>query len=232
MVTKSKGINRPRVQWNDELDANLQSLYPDHTAEEVAEIMGLRVPQIYNRAHQLNIGKSEAFKARWLNLPRGAGKQYQFKPGHETWNKGMKGLHLSPSTEFKPGNRPQSWKPIGSERVDKEGYLWRKVSEDESRKNRWKMAHVILWESVNGPIPKGKFLVFVNKNKADIRIENLELVTRQENMQRNTVHNYPKDIVQVVQIKAALSRRITMTERKASNEQQHEGDHRPTGDLV
>ena len=31
------------------------------------------------------------------------GAQHRFKAGHSTWNKGMKGMHVSPDTEIKDG---------------------------------------------------------------------------------------------------------------------------------
>ena len=57
-------------------------------------------------------------------------------------------------------------------------------------------------------MPQGHAVVFKNGNKADIRIENLELITRRELMARNTVHNLPPAIVQVVQLRGALVRQI------------------------
>ena len=46
-----------------------------------------------------------------------------------------------------------------------------------------KMCHRIIWEAVNGqPIPEGMEINHINGIKHDNRIENLELVTRLENM--------------------------------------------------
>ena len=37
-----------------------------------------------------------------------------FKKGHIPWNKGQKGIHLSPATEFKKGQKSYSKLPIGT----------------------------------------------------------------------------------------------------------------------
>lgn len=43
------------------------------------------------------------------------------------------------------------------------------------------MAHRMIWESVNGPIPDGMQINHINGIKSDNRIANLELVTPSEN---------------------------------------------------
>ena len=101
----------------------------------------------------------------------------QFPKGHIPANKGKK---MNPevyarikATMFQKGHRPANYKPIGSERVDKDGYHLVKVAEP----NIWRAKHVILWEKYNGPVPKGQKVVFANQNHDDIRIENLLIVS-------------------------------------------------------
>lgn len=43
--------------------------------------------------------------------------------------------------------------------------------------------HRLVWEHVNGPIPKGMHIDHINGVRDDNRIENLRLVTPKENMQ-------------------------------------------------
>lgn len=106
-----------------------------------------------------------------------------FKKGHIPVNKGKKGLFNlgGNSTSFKKGNKPLNWKPIGSERVDRDGYVLVKVKDGE----RWRSKHVVLWEEVHGPIPDGYKLIFLNQNKLDIRIENLKLISKAEGLEMN-----------------------------------------------
>lgn len=102
------------------------------------------------------------------------GKATRFQKGQIPPNKGVKGTHLSPATEFKKGNIPANHRPVGSERVSVDGYTEVKVADP----NKWRMKHVIAWETVNGPVPKGHVVIFADGNRGNIEIENLLLVTR------------------------------------------------------
>lgn len=73
---------------------------------------------------------------------------------------------------------------------------------------RWKAVHRLLWVERHGPVPAGHVVVFRNGDKTDLRLENLECVSRREQMARNTVHNYPKEIAQLMQLRGALNRKI------------------------
>lgn len=50
----------------------------------------------------------------------------------------------------------------------------------ESRKKH--LVHRLVWEAFNGPIPEGLEINHKNRNRADNRLENLELLTHLENM--------------------------------------------------
>ena len=147
-------------------------------------------------------------------------KDTRFKPGHRPHNKGVKGWQAggrSAETRFKPGNRTgkaaRLYQPIGTERITKEGYLQRKVNDDMPLQRRWKMVHHIIWEESYGPIPKGHVVVFKNGDRQDVRIENLELISRVENMKRNTIHRLPPELAEVCRIKGVLTRKINQRGR-------------------
>ena len=70
------------------------------------------------------------------------------------------------------------------------------------------MVHVLLWERVNGKVPKGKILKFKDGNRQNICIENLEVIDRTELMRRNSIQNLPQQLLDVVRLKASLTRKI------------------------
>lgn len=207
-----------RRYWTEREVAELRALYPDTTTREIAERLGRTEAQVYNKANGMGLRKSEQYLASPAasRLRPGAhiGKASQFKKGNKPWNAGKKGYDpggRSPETRFKKGARPHTWVPIGTETVDKDGYTKRKVRDDappgQSRRN-WKFVHVLLWEEKNGPVPKGHAVVFKDGNKRNLRIDNLELVSRRDLMKRNSVHRLPKEWAQIVQLKGALQRQI------------------------
>ena len=105
----------------------------------------------------------------------------QFKKGHIPSNKGQKGISypgMKP-TQFKKGNRPASWVPLGSERITKDGYVQVKIAEGKLQ-HSWRGKHILVWESANGPVPKGHAVIFGDRNKLNFEINNLILVSRKQ----------------------------------------------------
>jgi hypothetical protein len=119
----------------------------------------------------------------------------------------------SAETRFSNGRMPHNHVPVGTVVMSTDGYLKIKVEEPK----RWKFVHRMNWEHAHGPIPKGMALVFKDGNHENCAVENLELITRQELMSRNTVHNLPKEVARLVQLRGAVVRQIN---KRMRNEKQ------------
>lgn len=104
------------------------------------------------------------------------GQDTRFKSGHATWNKGLHGVNGFSPTRFKKGNRPQTWKPVGSERVNREGLIEIKVAEPRT----WRPKQRVIWEAANGPLPSGHVVLFADRNPRNFDLENLLAVPRKE----------------------------------------------------
>jgi hypothetical protein len=96
-------------------------------------------------------------------------------------------------TQFKKGQRPRNWVPVGTLLTNTDGYLTRKMREPEGYGRGqvrgamcWEFEHVRIWEEAHGPVPSGCVVHFKDGNKRRVRLSNLELVSRAENARRNT----------------------------------------------
>lgn len=80
--------------------------------------------------------------------------------------------------------------PLSNE--DRDGYIRVRVGGKEYR------AHRVIWEMFNGPIPEGMLVDHIDRNVYNNRIENLRLVTRQQNnANRGNIpgkYNLPKGV--------------------------------------
>jgi hypothetical protein len=110
----------------------------------------------------------------------------QFKKGHEPWNKGKKGVVTGgKATQFKPGHKAHNWVPIGSERVNGDGYVDVKVR-DGRLQNNWKGKHIITWEKHHGrTVPQGHAVIFGDGNRRNFDPDNLLLVSRKQLVRLN-----------------------------------------------
>jgi hypothetical protein len=97
------------------------------------------------------------------------GRTGGFEKGQAPHNKGKPcppgkgGRHPNAQrTQFKKGQlsgaAAAKYKPIGTERITKDGYLERKIHDGMPPQSRWRLIQLIRWEEVNGPLPKGMAL--------------------------------------------------------------------------
>jgi hypothetical protein len=93
-------------QWTNEEIEFLINNYPYKPIQELCEYLGFNRQRIHDKANKLKIKK-----VKFFTTTSEKSKATQFKKGMTSWNKGMKGIHLSPSTEFKAGQVPHNKLP-------------------------------------------------------------------------------------------------------------------------
>ena len=216
--------------WSAVDDVLLLARYPHESTAAIARDFRRTVSAVYGRAAGLGLAKSAEYLASpaACRLRRGdhPGAAFQFRKGHVPANKGLRRPGWAPGrmkeTQVKKGERRgvavRLYRPIGTERISKDGYLERKTNDDLPLQRRWRAVHLLLWEANNGPIPKRRAIAFRNRDKRDIRLDNLQCISRRELMTRNSVHNLPKPLVETIQLLGALNRQIRRKTR--SHEQQ------------
>ena len=134
----------------------------------------------------------------------------RFEKGQKSWNKGKKwddymsdqGKVNSSKTWYKKGNISDNADAIGTEKWksknDDEGLLYVKV-QDGKRQANWKQKHRMIWEEVNGKIPKGHKVIFKDGNRHNFSIDNLALVSNSEMLilnKNNLIYN-DKELTEV-----------------------------------
>lgn len=226
--------------WTPRDEALLRDLYPDHTTLAVAALLGRSVSKVYAKACRLGLSKSADFLAGPYSGRMRLGQNpnsvpTRFKAGQVSWNKGRKGVtgtHPNTrSTQFKKGEMngaaQHNYVAIGSVRINGDGHLERKTTDDPSLypARRWTPVYRLVWEAQMGPIPRGHVVVFKPSCKtvveAEITVDRLECISRAELGRRNNVwrRNSP-EMASLIGIKGAITRQVNRINREARERQE------------
>ena len=163
-------------------DDYLRKEYPERSNADLAQWLHRSQRAVQLRALKLGIRKAPEFAAQQL-------RNGQFKKCQAAWNKGKAQKYwLSPESAkrcskgwFPKGkardDNPNSRKnkPLGSERVYADGYVW--IITEHGRKQK----HRVVWEQAHDPIPHGYMVKFRDGNPLNCALENLYLVSRADN---------------------------------------------------
>lgn len=155
------------MRYTDEMIIFLKNNAPGKSYKEITELFN----KTFNLEKTIN-QLSTLFKRHKIKT----GTYKTFAKGNIPHNKGKKGVGGWEPTQFKKGHIPINYKPIGSERIDKDGYILIKVADP----NKWRFKHRILWEKKHGKIPTNYVLIFSDGNKLNVDLDNLMLVSRRE----------------------------------------------------
>lgn len=200
-----------RTFWTEKEIKFITENYSDMNTTDIATILNRPIGGVYGKAHSMGLKKSKEYLA--IMLEREAkklaefGKNYQFKKGNLPYNYGQKMSKIIyekiQKTMFKKGSKPHNTRKEGEESKSTDGYTYVKIAD-----NDWRLKHRVVWEKINGPIPANHIVVFKDNNQENFDINNLELITKSENMLRNTLHQYPEPIQQVIKLNNKLKKKI------------------------
>jgi hypothetical protein len=185
-----------RCTWSEEEVEIMVNNYPHISTKNVAAMLGKSVKQCYGKANLLKLHKTQEYLASESSGRLKTGNHGTFFPkGNIPWNKGMKGLQIGGQiTQFKKGSIPPNYRPVGSERIDEDGYTYLKIAEHA----KWVLKHRHIYEQEHGKIASNMIVTFKDKNISNFDIENLEAITKVENMQRNTITKYPIELRETI----------------------------------
>lgn len=147
-------------------------------------------------------------------------QESRLKPGNIPYTKGKKqNEYMSPeaiertkATRFYTGQLPHNTKGgVGTITIRKD-----KLKDGSIRKYKWicielavwKMLHVKIWEDAHGPVPSGHIIIFKDKDSMNVVLENLAMITLEDNMRRNSIHRFPTELKTVIRIAAKIKKTI------------------------
>jgi len=180
------------MKWTEDKKKYLTENYSRKGNVELAEYFKVSRKSVQLMAFKLGLKKDPDV---YLKLRT----QSQFTKGNVPFNKGLKqnsymskeNIEKTKATRFKKGYKPHNHKPIGSERITKDGYTEIKTREP----NKWELKHRMIWSKNNDLPSEGETIYFLDGNPQNIVIDNLGLKSRIKNMLENSYQNYPKEII-------------------------------------
>jgi hypothetical protein len=172
----------------------LTKLYSDVSNYVIAEQLGFSYPAICNKAQELQLKKSAEFLHK--NMCK-FNESNLFKKGHK------------PLNAFKKGYIPVNTKEIGSESIKRRNNNILVKTES----GKWEHKHKLIWEQINGKVPKGMYIIFADKDNRNFSIENIICVDKAEMMRRNGAANYPKELCSVINQLAWYHRKLKNYEK-------------------
>jgi hypothetical protein len=221
-VTKSRNIMPPRRFWQWWEEELMRRHYADSLTVDLARVLERDPKYVLAKANAMKLRKNveliAATASERSRRPDHGGARTRFVKGQAPANKGTKyPKGWAPGDmakgQFKPGHVPSTWKPVGTQVINPDGYLDEKVSETPGPRHvRWKPVHRLVWERANGPVPAGHTVVFRPGRKTTdpelITLDALELVTRAELMTRNTIHRYGPEVASIHRLRGQIRRQI------------------------
>jgi hypothetical protein len=184
-------VAKPKIIQNEEHIALIKALYPTMDTAALAERLGYTRGQIIDFAYKHGIRKTSEYRS-WS-----ATEVAKKSPAH-----------------FKKGCKSYNARPVGSTRKDFRGNVVVKVAEPRV----WVLMRQKVWEDVHGPVPKGYLVVHKDGDKENYSIDNLALVSKKEMLLKNSVHNLPPELKELVLLRGNILRCITVRERKNKRE--------------
>lgn len=197
------------MNWTESKIEILKKMYESASIEEIEDYFKCPRRSIYDACQRYNIKRPfEFLKANVYNIK--TNEATQFKPGQKSWNKGKKMPEgWGGETKFKKGMRPHNWKPEGSERLSKDGYI------EIKHNGRYRCKHRIIWEEHHKEkLHPMDVVIFLDGNSQNMAIDNLKKITRSEHMQRNHWNNLPEDLQEVIHLKKTITKLITENAKK------------------
>lgn len=199
------------VKWREhpEYVAFMMEIIPGHSVSEISAE--------FQKRFGIVLRESQIKNFKVVHKIRSGTNGGRFPKGHKTHNKGKK---MPPEvyekikgTMFKNGHIPHNHKPVGSERINVDGYVEVKTKEPKT----WELKQRVVYrEHYKDDIGKDEVIIFLDGNRLNLDPDNLRKINRAELVRYNQDHLYGDDpeINEVALNIAKLKTAKTMRERR------------------
>ena len=187
--------------WKDEYTEYMHEICPGRLTPEVTRLLNEKFGTNYTKTQiggvrkRLGLQVGNVFKNKLLNKEQhdyfsnnqqDSGLTGRFEKGQIPFNKGKKFPDRPRNSgQFKKGNKPPNYLPVGTINFTTDGYPKEKIADP----NKWVLKHRKVWEDNFGPIPEGYSVCFLDGDKTNYDISNLILLSNEE-LARMNQNNY------------------------------------------
>ena len=223
---RRRGLEIPR-ELNRQYQKELMSTHNTATAKTDRYIRKNYLTRT-QKEMAVHVGRSRTFVSKSMQrmglvIPDDIREQRiqssRFHKGQVSHNKGKPMpahvYEMVKDTMFKPGNLPHNTRPEGDDYVVRRdtttgayyAYYRKKLGE-------WVLYHRYIWEQANGPIPDNMVVSFIDGNTMNIKLSNLQLITKAELATRNR-KKYPEDTRRMGMLVKKLQKLVNAKENRA-----------------
>lgn len=159
--------------WTEEEIEFVREVYPYHENKEISKMVKEKFGFDVSTRNLQNVRNK--YKIPKKVIPNSG----CYRKGDEPWNKGKRMSdevrEKVKGTWFKKGQVPKNHKPVGSTRIDRDGYKLIKIAEP----NKWIVYSRYVYEKAHGEkLKKNEAIIFADGNKLNFDIDNLVKVSR------------------------------------------------------
>jgi hypothetical protein len=185
-------VKLKRLQAAQRIAQQKMLLTPEEDAIIREKYLQIPIKTLAKEIGRSSTGVKGSLKRQGLKIPKALADERKqashYKIGAVSFNTGKRqseymsaeAIERTKATQFQKGFVPHNTKQNGQITKRADGYWYKRLS-----LGQWKPLHHLLWCEQHGEIPAKMCLTMKDGNKENITLDNLELITKKENIERN-----------------------------------------------
>ena len=174
--------------WDTQEDKFMMLYYANTLTKDIAKKINRSIDAVYKRADVLGLRKSNTFLE--------SSKSGRFDTA----------TAVAYNNKFKKGYIPPNTINVGGIKlVSSNGKYYKYIKLSTSY---WMPLSHYNWEKINGKIPNENIILFKDKDTMNCEVSNLECISKKENMARNTISNYPSELLPIIHLNKQIKKQL------------------------